>query len=96
MTDRDIQQLLEMMHELVNKPAQRWLTISQACIYAGKKSRNTLKQMISEGKISGFKDGNDWIVDKLSIDKYFLSKISTKETVINKFRGKMNEALQKR
>jgi excisionase family DNA binding protein len=48
----------------------RWLTIAEACEYA-RKSVNTLKRYIIEGKIYGSKQGGEWIVDRESIDSFY-------------------------
>ena len=48
----------------------KWLTLHEACIYA-RRSLNTTKRLIEEGKIYGTKKGGEWTVDRESIDAYF-------------------------
>lgn len=49
----------------------KWLSLDEACIYS-RKSRNTMLDLIKEGKIYGTKaEGGEWIVDRESIDAYY-------------------------
>lgn len=49
----------------------KWLSLDEACLYA-RKSRNTILDLIKEGKIYGTKaEGGEWIVDRESIDAYY-------------------------
>lgn len=48
----------------------KWITLQEAVIYA-RKSLNTVKKLINEGKIYGSKKGGEWIVDRASIDSYY-------------------------
>ena len=50
----------------------RWLEIKEACGYA-RVSRNTLMNYINEGHVYAFKRTGKWIVDRESIDDFFLS-----------------------
>jgi len=64
------QQIIERIDRLLDI-SQRWLTISEACQYS-KMSKNTLKSVIDSGGIFASKRGGKWIVDRTSIDKYYL------------------------
>jgi len=49
----------------------KWLSLDEACVYA-RKSRNTMLDLVKEGKIYGTKaEGGEWIVDRESIDVYY-------------------------
>ena len=52
----------------------RWLTLSEAMAYAKVKSPNTIKKWINEGYIYAHKRSGEWIVDRESIDDWFLSE----------------------
>ncbi len=51
----------------------RWLTVKEAMAYA-KVSLNTIKRWVDEGHIYGHKRTGKWIVDRESIDNWFLSE----------------------
>ena len=48
----------------------KWLTLQEACTYS-RRSSNTMKRLILQGKIYGSKKEGEWIVDRESIDGYF-------------------------
>jgi len=50
----------------------RWLTIQEAMDYSRVKNRKTIMKWISLGLIYAHKRTGSWIVDKESIDKWFL------------------------
>lgn len=52
----------------------RWLTMPEACKYAGVKSKNTIKKWINDGYIYGFKRSGDWIIDRETIDDWYGSE----------------------
>ena len=49
----------------------RWFSLSTACFYAGL-GEKTLLRLIMSGDIYGTRPGGKWIIDRLSIDEYFL------------------------
>jgi len=51
----------------------RWLTLKEAMDYAKVRSPNTIIAWITEGFIYGHKRSGHWIVDRTSIDDWFLS-----------------------
>ena len=51
----------------------RWMTFKEAMAYAKVKSKTTMLKWINEGYIYGFKRSGEWIIDKESIDDWFLS-----------------------
>jgi len=51
----------------------RWLTLKEAMSYAKVKSEDTIRRWISEGYIYAHKRSGAWIVDRESIDDWFLS-----------------------
>ena len=51
----------------------RWLTLREAMDYAKEKSVTTIKAWINEGYIYAHKRSGQWIVDRESIDDWFLS-----------------------
>ncbi len=53
----------------------RWLTLKEAMAYAKVGSVNTIKKWIEEGYIYGHKRSGKWIVDRESIDNWFLSEV---------------------
>lgn len=52
----------------------RWLTLREAMEYARVKSRTTMLHWINEGYVYAFKRSGDWIVDRQSIDDWYLSE----------------------
>jgi len=52
----------------------RWLTLKEAMAYAKVKSRDTIMKWIDEGFIYAFKRSGEWVVDRESIDDWFLSE----------------------
>lgn len=52
----------------------RWLTLQEAMKYAKVKSVNTIRNWINEGYIYAHKRSGSWIVDRESIDDWFLSE----------------------
>ena len=52
----------------------RWLTLKEAMEYAKVKSSNTILKWIDEGYIYGHKRSGHWIIDRQSIDDWFLSE----------------------
>ncbi len=61
----------EQIEKLLNIN-QRWLTMAEACQYA-KISKNTLMKCIHSGDVRASKRHGKWIVDRLSIDRYYES-----------------------
>jgi hypothetical protein len=49
------------------------MTFKEAMAYAKVKSKTTMLKWINEGYIYGFKRSGEWIIDKESIDDWFLS-----------------------
>jgi hypothetical protein len=64
------QLLYERIDRLLNL-SQRWLTITEACLYS-KMSKNTLMGTIGSGHVFASKRGGKWIVDRTSIDQYYM------------------------
>ncbi len=58
---------------MVKSMPGRWLTIEEAMNYAKVKSRNTIRKWIDNGYIYAHKRSGEWIVDRESIDDWFLS-----------------------
>jgi hypothetical protein len=54
-------------------PIGRWLTMKEAMTYAKVKSVNTIKKWITEGYIYAHKRTGSWIVDRQSIDDWYLA-----------------------
>lgn len=52
----------------------RWLTLKEAMVYAKVKSRDTIMKWIDEGYIYAFKRSGEWVVDRESIDSWYLSE----------------------
>lgn len=57
--------------KLFDKPAgvRRLVEMNQACRYAGV-SRTRMYQLIKEGKVTAYKDGNKTLIDLNTIDAY--------------------------
>lgn len=51
----------------------RWLTVEEAMRYSKVRSRNTIRKWIDNGYIYAHKRSGEWIVDRESIDDWFLS-----------------------
>jgi hypothetical protein len=64
----------EVQGNLAALSAGRWLTLPEAMKYAKVKSPNTIRKWIAEGYIYASKRTGQWIVDKESIDDWFLSE----------------------
>jgi hypothetical protein len=54
-------------------PIGRWLTLKEAMTYAKVKSPNTIKKWIAEGYIYANKRTGSWIIDRQSIDDWYLA-----------------------
>ena len=54
-------------------PLGRWLTLKEAMTYAKVKSPNTIKKWITEGYIYAHKRTGAWIIDRQSIDDWYLA-----------------------
>ena len=54
-------------------PIGRWPTLKEAMRYSRVKSVNTIKKWITEGHIYAHKRTGSWIVDRQSIDDWFLT-----------------------
>lgn len=52
----------------------RWLTMEEAKEYAKVRSVNTIKKWITQGFIYANKRTGTWIIDRQSIDDWFLSE----------------------
>lgn len=52
----------------------RWLTLKEAMSYSKVKSATTIKSWIEQGYIYAHKRSGQWIVDRESIDDWFLSE----------------------
>ena len=52
----------------------RWLTFPEAMLYAKVKSRDTMRKWIDNGYIYAHKRSGQWIIDRQSIDDWFLSE----------------------
>ena len=76
MVELDVNTLKQLITEAVREAlaAQtawpRWLTLREACQYA-RVSRNTLLKLIDEGHIAAKRLEGKWIVDRLSIDRFY-------------------------
>jgi hypothetical protein len=79
MTSTDIITLSEAILKAVAErmPAEsvngKWLTVTEAMLYAKVKSRNTLLAWINEGHIYAFRRTGDWIIARESIDNWYNS-----------------------
>lgn len=62
----------EAVREALAGAYPRWLTFKEACEYA-RLSKNTLRKLIEEGHIAAKRLEGKWIVDRFSIDHFFLS-----------------------
>lgn len=51
----------------------RWLSMTKACEYSSK-SKNWLRERLEDGDIYGYRENpkGNWVIDKNSIDDYFL------------------------
>jgi hypothetical protein len=63
----------------------RWLTLKEAMAYSKVKSVTTIKAWIANGYIYAHKRSGQWIVDRESIDDWFLSDriVITPSTRVN-------------
>ena len=65
-----------IIHEEANAtpmPIGRWLTMKEAMTYAKVKSVNPIKKWIVEGYIYAHKRTGSWIIDRQSIDDWYLA-----------------------
>jgi len=76
----DIASLAQLIAEQVmadilsNIGPGRWLTFPEAMLYAKVKSRDTMRKWIDNGYIYAHKRSGQWIIDRQSIDDWFLSE----------------------
>lgn len=75
LSQTDINTIADMLAEKIMsaKHLGRWLSIDEAMEYARVKSRSTIMVWINSGYIYAHKRTGSWIVDRDSIDKWFLS-----------------------
>jgi len=73
LTDKEIKALAEELKRVIQfESIGRWLTMVEATEYAKIKSK-TMKKWLDEGYIYGFKRSGQWIIDRQSIDDWYLS-----------------------
>jgi len=73
LTDKEIKALAEELKRIIPiEPIGRWLTMAEATEYAKIKSKTMLK-WIKKGYIYAFKRSGQWIIDRQSIDDWYLS-----------------------
>jgi len=73
LTDKEIKALADELKRIIPiEPIGRWLTMAEATEYAKIKSK-TMKKWLDEGYIYGFKRSGQWIIDRQSIDDWYLS-----------------------
>lgn len=73
---------------LIYGVAPRWLPIKVACFYSGIGEKKMLKH-IESGDIYGKLDDGKWLIDRLSIDEYFLEGKKQLENVLANLSGKI-------
>ena len=74
LTDKKIKALAEELKRIILiEPIGRWLTMEEAVKYAGIKTKKTMKKWLDEGYIYGHKRSGSWIIDRQSIDDWYLS-----------------------
>ncbi len=74
LTDKEIKALAEELKRVILiEPIGRWLTMGEAKKYAKVKSVKTIKKWLDEGYIYGHKRSGSWIIDRQSIDDWYLS-----------------------
>jgi hypothetical protein len=76
----DIASLAQLIAEqvktdtLASATPGRWLTYTEAMLYAKVRSRDTMRKWIDNGYIYAHKRSGQWIIDRQSIDDWFLSE----------------------
>lgn len=60
-----------MTEEELNIIPPRWLSITQAMQYAPALGRKKIVKHIEAGHFDAYLDGGEWVVDRLSMDRYF-------------------------
>ena len=76
-TDTDITALSEAIFKAVSdctaaEPVySKWLTVTEAMLYAQVKSRKTILSWINEGYIYAFRRTGSWVIDRESIDNWY-------------------------
>lgn len=74
LTNKQIEALAEELKRVIQfEPIGRWLTMGEAKEYAKVKSVKTIKKWLDEGYIYGHKRSGSWIIDRQSIDDWYLS-----------------------
>jgi hypothetical protein len=82
---REIKSILYVLEKRTDF-SPRWLSITQACKYAGM-SEKTLMHYILGGDVYGTKKGGKWIVDRESIDSFMLADDMRIKVALAKARG---------
>ncbi len=72
---------------LIYGVAPRWLPLQAACFYAGIAEKKMLKH-VDNGDIYGQLDDGKWLIDRLSIDEYFLQGKKQVENILAKLTQK--------
>jgi hypothetical protein len=65
--------LFHMLRPHLNNPAPKWMSLNEACTYAGGMSRETLSGLIDEGHVYAKRikgSGSKIIVDRETIDVF--------------------------
>jgi hypothetical protein len=76
-TDTDITALSEAIFKVVSERTaaeavySKWLTVTEAMLYAQVKSRKTILSWINEGYIYAFRRTGSWVIDRYSIDNWY-------------------------
>ena len=67
----------------------RWLSLTCACSYAPAIGKKKLVVLLKSGEIYGVQSGEQgkWIVDRLSIDQYFLREQESVKSLLAEMRG---------
>jgi hypothetical protein len=71
-----------MTEQDLNAIPPRWLSISQLMQYAPALGRKKIARHIENGNFYAYLDGGEWVIDRLTVDEYFLRAKREKEAAI--------------
>lgn len=79
-----------MFETELNIISPRWISITQAMQYAPALGRKKIVKHIEKGDFDGCLDGGEWVVDRLSMDRYFEKSKKQKEMAVEKGLAKIS------
>lgn len=71
-----------MTEQELNTIPPRWISITQSMQYAPALGRKKILKHIEAGHFYAYLDGGEWVIDRLTMDDYFLQKKRQREAAV--------------